>query len=400
MPRKPAAPAPPRTVAPMTLRPRLDLGGYASEVPLVAKLAGTVLDRPMTVFWGPNGCGKTTVLRMMAAVTGLVGSGPGYLPFGAHKRRLPSLKAAEGDIGILALAEGLPLGRHFRKAKAELEPLKERYDWPRGAPGVMDARALGWTGQRIWHYAGRDQITAGARTAFNSMEDMGAQIVRTLRSNSSSFGQMLMPEVNTLLRWAFAVPGAPGDVFDLPPPEKEAGSVNDVWSGAYLAPSIVYEACSGRRSGDPGRPEERWLLLDEPETGLSIPIQVRLFAALMRAAETGPARVFLASHSPLVLTMADSPLVQVVDMSGGWLEEAREAMRLLGTPAAFAGAGAAIEKGMRAAADKARREAEKERAARERKEETRRRKAPEMDEKGYRQPGRRTRPLAPRLSRD
>jgi len=229
----------------------------------------------------------------------------------------------------------------------------------------MDARALGWVGQRVFRYAGRDQIAASSKSYFNDMEDMHTQIVRSLRGRNASFGQLLMPEIEKALCWAFATPGSPGDVFDLPPPLKQAENVNDVWTGSLLAPGILYKACSGLESGAPGRTEERWLMLDEPEVGLSIPLQVKVMATLLRVAEIGPARVFMASHSPLVLSLVNHPLVQVVDMSGGWLEAAQYAMQVLNTPKALSTVGAQTEKDLRAAVAKQQKEQEKARLAKE-----------------------------------
>ena len=103
----------------MQIRPRFDLPGYAMGLPAIKAMDGLVLDRPVTIFWGPNGCGKTSILRMMASITGLVGRGTGCVPMQAHERRLKSLEEARGDLGILAHAGGAHFSKLFSKQKRE-----------------------------------------------------------------------------------------------------------------------------------------------------------------------------------------------------------------------------------------------------------------------------------------
>lgn len=74
---------------------------------------------------------------------------------------------------------------------------------------------------------------------------------------------------------------------------------------------------------------------------------MNVLAALLRMCERRHTRVFMATHSPLVLSLADHPLVQMVDMSSGWLSHSRKAMEVMASPIALTGLGAAVEDGLR-----------------------------------------------------
>src|SRR5688572_3334819 len=109
----------------MKIIPRLDLGGFATELPGIRRIAGTEIDKPFVLFYGPNGAGKTSLLRMLWNVNGLSGEGTGFAPMALHENRLPGLKAVDGDVGRLAIFEP-GMGGEARMR--------------RGAPGVLDAR--------------------------------------------------------------------------------------------------------------------------------------------------------------------------------------------------------------------------------------------------------------------
>lgn len=284
----------------MRMVARSDLGGYAADKPSVSKVAGTQIEKPFVLLCGPNGSGKTAILRMMRAAMGVEGERAGRI-WSQHTRHA-SLESCSGDLGKLA---AYVYGFDGPKL-------------PRDHPGVLDVGAMGWSGQPSWLFDSRAETKMIGASAF---DDDLAYHANALVSGAGrvSHGQMLRVGWTNALEWALGHSDTP-DPYDAERlPEVKAELL------AAVAPT--------------GRSGERWLLLDEPEAALDAEILAVGLAVLLEHAELGKLRVFVASHSPLFAAgLAQHPSVQVLDFGDTkpWLATQQRALEIAGQPAELA----------------------------------------------------------------
>jgi energy-coupling factor transporter ATP-binding protein EcfA2 len=298
---------------------RSDLGGRAADLPALESLRLSKIRKPMVLLAGGNGCGKSTLLAALRQATGLTGPGLGafQVPRGIHDKRLPlpSRSAMRGG-------EKLDLARHLLMVEDRNAPWDRRDKGilPEDAIGVLDPVALGWTGQRIWLHDGREQDD-------HSIRDM--ELTRMRRSaddRARSHGQQMTGKLRYAVAWALGMFDL-DDGYDAPPPDRDGYARRE-----ELVPREVFERLAGHRPDDPARNPERWLLLDEPETGLDPVVLARILAILAENAEIGRLRVICATHSSLAFELATHPSVQVLDVDG-YVARTGAARRDLSDPA-------------------------------------------------------------------
>lgn len=268
----------------MQIAPRTDLGGYGAVLAAVAAASGTEITRPFVLLCGPNGSGKTTILRMMRSALGLTGARAGRAgdsPGEMFARRM-DIADCQGDLGRL-------MGCSWAGGGAKV---------PADEPGILDIASLGWTGQRTWLFESRAETNLLAAGAFD--DDIGYHVGLLMGgATRASHGQMMKNGWTTAMRWATHTLDHE-DPFDtpssLPPRHRHLFET--------LCPSGI-------------RPDERWLLLDEPEVALDAEAMAMGLSVLLRSSAIGKLRVFCASHSPIFAAgLADDPAVQVVDLGG------------------------------------------------------------------------------------
>ncbi len=291
---------------------RDDLGGYAASK---AKLDVEVT-KPFVLLCGPNGSGKTATLRMMRSAMGLTGERAGATGVEDFGPRPIGVDEAHGDLGKLAAM----------RSRFGGDP-----EMPRDSAGVLDVSAMGWRGQRTWLFDSRFETLRLSPSHFeagNLLDHASAM----LGARQASHGEAIRHAWMQAMRFASGT-GQAWDPYDLPD---------------RLPPNL--RALRDAAIGTGARPEERWLLLDEPEVAVDLNAFSTGLALMLEVAGPGRLRVFCASHSPLFPAgLADHPKVQVVDVGPvPWLERQRTIFDMMRDPARMSPVGARVLADLRA----------------------------------------------------
>ena len=302
----------------MRLVLRSDLGGRAAALPALAGLGAVRVKRPFALLVGGNGSGKSSLFAALRQATGLTGPGLGHFPEARTLERplaFPSAWARNSEPADLA--------RHALMLQSDRWNARDEGKLPEDAVGVLDPVALEWTGQQVWLHDGRviDDHSISLRTM-----EMAARR-RSCDDRARSHGEQMTGRLRYAIAWTLGMFDL-RDPYDMPDPEKQDAR-SDLRHEREAVPREIFARLAGHRPGAPGRNPERWLILDEPETGLDPVTFARLMAMLAEGAGPGRARVLCATHAPLALELASHPNVQVIDMDGyaSRMRAARETLR-------------------------------------------------------------------------
>ncbi len=239
--------------------------GFAKDLPLLKTAAIQKFDRSLNVLWGPNGCGKTTLLHLMAAQT--------FCANGGWSRLLEPVQA-----GLLALSSE---SSYNHKAAVT-----------HNSPGKCES-TIAWDKSPVFFANGIDKsrVDVGSGTV---MEGDGTQNwMEALRDKMTpkSSGQTRAAGFNRMLE---ALSSAP----DFRQTQLDKG-VNSVWQKCFEGQLKILR----RRPDNP----RVTVLIDEPERHLDIEKRLKLWTqAIPHIAQYG--QVFVATHCPLALSMLDQGL--------------------------------------------------------------------------------------------
>lgn len=282
----------------MRISLRRDLPGYATDAIAASGVDGTGIVRPFVLLTGPNGCGKSALLRAIRASMGLRGErmGSSQADFG---EKYLDMAQVDGDLGRGATT-ATGIGRSGHGAAGHV-------------PAVVDVTALGWTGQDSYLFDSRAASAMASKADLG--DDMEYHVSLIMNGGKNvSHGQFVQKTWQEALHWAAGLADVRGGWPDVRVGSPRRGFLDAALGG--VAPST-----------------ERWLFLDEPETAIDAEALLLGMSVLLELAEEGRLRVFCASHSLLFAAgLARNPKIQTIDMGGKqpWLRTQEIALTIAG----------------------------------------------------------------------
>ncbi len=253
--------------------------GYATKLPAV-KDKTFEFTPGLNVLFGPNGCGKTTVLRVTAAYAGCQNRG-----------------WSTASIDEL-----------FKKPPPY--PARFRY----GAPGKCDAK-IAWDGVPAFLHTVEVAMTGRLSNDQDEFDEQVGSII-----SKASTGQSVINMLGRLQMYLKSIPDLTDAkrTMSIDGETVQIDHVNDTWKDKIISFVEYVKSLPV--------PEVRrvTVFIDEPDNALSIPNQCLLWSkALPSLAHVH--QVIVASHSPFALL----PGPNTIEMTPGYVNECMDAIKAL-----------------------------------------------------------------------
>lgn len=239
------------------------LFSYAQDVPFFQQNKKVTFKPGLNILFGPNGCGKSTILRMVALNLAAEQGGQSILTLD-WLRKMTDYNLGTGKVssnldGIKVSHDGQPI----------------LYAYPRNAVGMNNGRL------------DDDFMLQGIQDGLNK----------------TSTGLKTMERLNRVLAVLHGDSPFPAMIEN-----RFTSSMNDIHqkkvkvAQALIAPKIQVG--------------QKTIILDEPESGLSIAAQGNLVGAFYEGMKSDSYQIIIASHSPFVVGL---PGANYIDMEPGYL---------------------------------------------------------------------------------
>lgn len=246
--------------------------GYAAELPFFKRKRKLSFQPGLNILFGPNGCGKSTILKMLG----------------------DTMVATQG--GLSAVTEGSV------RDTTEFPSFRRGRD---GVPKDLIALKVLHDGQPVLFCDPRQAV--GLRGGRFDDDFMLEGIQELMGNRGRSHGQVSAARMNSVL-------AVLAGKAKLPPKPVEAWSKKDCAGAWHACLDIVWARLEP--SIPKGLPT---ILLDEPEANFSLKWQASLWERLASDAVLSKYQVIVASHSPFALGRQNA---NYIDMVAGYREEA------------------------------------------------------------------------------
>lgn len=266
-----------------------DLFGYAAEVDFFKKRKGLAFKPGLNILFGPNGCGKSTVLNILGT----------------------TMCAVQG--GVSVVTEDI---------------VHQSVDWGTLRPGKVPRPMRDKVGLKVVH-DGQPVLFADPRKAIGLVggafdnDFMQAGVLELTERRKASHGQASLGRLGNAL-------GVLRNELEMPKAVQYAiqkKHVNSRWVEAI-------EVLEARMAGSvpAGQPT---LLLDEPEANFSLRWQATLWKLLAESSAAERLQVIVATHSPFAVGIAHANYIDMGEE--GYRAEIEQLLReRFGSPAASA----------------------------------------------------------------
>lgn len=267
------------------------VSGYAAELEGLKDRTFEFPVDKINVLYGPNGCGKTTILKMLAAYTGLDHSHKNY---GGGGWSGPPTRSILNESKFPEILHELTPG----KCKAKVE-------WD-GVPAFYNSATMG-------DDLNMSYIVSGPEDSPDGLMSSGEQL--SLIMGHHSEGELRVYKL--------------GKVLDAITTEKPKPNVKPRKGANELAKqySNYVRGLRGRK-----RKCVHTLLWDEPDRSLSIENQIKIWINVLPNIFTDDLQIVIATHSAIIPLLPDFDFFNIIDVTKGYLDKSRlQLMRIMGS---------------------------------------------------------------------
>lgn len=256
------------------------LFGYAKDVAFFKGRKVLKFKPGLNVLFGPNGCGKSTVLNILAQ----------------------SLAAAQGGVSTVTQD-------HISSTVDMFAALRQR-DGVKGEMKDKIGLEVRHDGQPVVYSDPRKTVGLVGGSFDDDFMERG--LAEAMGSARRSHGQLSLSRTDSALAVLMGKSASPTSI----PYTMNKKHVNDQWVQAIEIVEKRLQANTER-----GQPS---VLLDEPEANFSLVWQSRLWTLLRRPEVAQKHQVIVASHSPFALGLPDA---HYIEFEPGYMADALSALR-------------------------------------------------------------------------
>lgn len=247
--------------------------GYAAKLPFFAKKKKLEFKPGLNILFGPNGCGKSTVLRILS----------------------DTMFATQGGTSVVTSSA-----------------LRETADtWGRSGPTDAIGLAVAHDGQPVVFCDPRNTVGLMGGAFDDDFMDLGLR--NLFAQKKTSHGQLSAHRIDTALAVLTGKEKAPAAV---------EWRVNRKNANSHWTAALDIVEARMKASIERGQPT---IILDEPEANFSLLWQSRLWDLISSQAVTRDFQVIVATHSVFALGFPDA---NYIDFEPGYVEKATNAMQL------------------------------------------------------------------------
>ena len=251
----------------------------------------------LNIIFGPNGCGKTTILKAIAGAAGIPGDG--------MTRPADPLEVFGWDDKI----------KDIKKVAEYIEKLKQ------------NSAEVGWDGNVVYYdnfahtmRIGYGEIGAIGGTALGSFEDEITFRVSGNRVNAGRKAMWLLGNVLEYQKQRITIE----KIFE---PYLKNKRANDVWANSYKTQSEYFKQYESYNKEVP-----MTILFDEPEVNFDIMTVWNLYSKAFPAiCEKTGMQIITVSHSPIVMSqdIIDNPYVNLISIDEEYTKQVKDLLKTI-----------------------------------------------------------------------